>query len=173
MPENALSKPRHAACQVVKQSKLLVMMQDLNRSSTFYIMRPWQPCAGRSSVGREAIVVILAVAKKCCSSRENTGLMVQCDKRCKQKHTHTHRTLLHYDSLTNCTFFTCPPNKNPTYRPWNHMKPFCCNTGFDDDQDGEWWPPPLTEQDVAIRHRAKRLLQANCWAIWGRLCDTW
>eukprot|EP00438_Fugacium_kawagutii_P010659 Skav207404 [mRNA] locus=scaffold646:63032:65532:+ [translate_table: standard] len=31
---------------------------------------------------------------------------------------------------------------------------------FDEDHDGEWWPPPLTEQDVAIRHRAKRLLQA-------------
>lgn len=33
-------------------------------------------------------------------------------------------------------------------------------SGFDEDHDGEWWPPPLTEQDVAIRHRAKRLLQA-------------
>ena len=31
---------------------------------------------------------------------------------------------------------------------------------FDEDQDGEWWPPPLTEEDVAIRQRAKRLLQA-------------
>ncbi|CAE7887029.1 unnamed protein product, partial [Symbiodinium necroappetens] len=32
--------------------------------------------------------------------------------------------------------------------------------GFDDEQDGEWWPPPLTEQDVALRQRAKRLLEA-------------
>eukprot|EP00913_Durusdinium_trenchii_P002390 g2206.t2 len=29
-----------------------------------------------------------------------------------------------------------------------------------EDQDGEWWPPPLTEQDVATRQRATRLLQA-------------
>ena len=33
-------------------------------------------------------------------------------------------------------------------------------SGFDEDQDGEWWPPPLTEQDVAARQRAARLLQA-------------
>lgn len=113
MPENALSKPRHAACQVVKQSKLLVMMQDLNRSSTFYIMRPWQPCAGRSSVGREAIVVILAVAKKCCSSRENTGLMVQCDKRCKQKHTHTPYTASLWFTLK--LYFLHLPSKQKSY----------------------------------------------------------
>ncbi|CAE8662728.1 unnamed protein product, partial [Polarella glacialis] len=32
---------------------------------------------------------------------------------------------------------------------------------FDDPViEGEWWPPPLTEQDVAIRQRASRLLEA-------------
>lgn len=34
------------------------------------------------------------------------------------------------------------------------------SNSFDDEQDGEWWPPPLTEQDVALRQRAKRLLEA-------------
>jgi len=34
------------------------------------------------------------------------------------------------------------------------------SNSFDDEQDGEWWPPPLTEQDVALRQRARRLLEA-------------
>eukprot|EP00931_Biecheleriopsis_adriatica_P048138 TRINITY_DN27803_c0_g1_i2.p1 TRINITY_DN27803_c0_g1~~TRINITY_DN27803_c0_g1_i2.p1 ORF type:complete len:338 (-),score=34.83 TRINITY_DN27803_c0_g1_i2:6-1019(-) len=31
---------------------------------------------------------------------------------------------------------------------------------FDDEVEGEWWPPPLSAQDVAIRQRAVRLLES-------------
>eukprot|EP00440_Ansanella_granifera_P013862 gb/GFBE01015061.1/.p1 GENE.gb/GFBE01015061.1/~~gb/GFBE01015061.1/.p1 ORF type:complete len:411 (+),score=55.89 gb/GFBE01015061.1/:1-1233(+) len=34
------------------------------------------------------------------------------------------------------------------------------SNSFDEEIEGEWWPPPLSEQDVAIRQRAARLLEA-------------
>ena len=104
------------------------------------------PCTGRSSAGKEAIVET-SETLRCCEKGVLFFMMGLC----------FHTWIIYYEQDDKM--------KQKCRASWM-LEHASLPWGFDEDQDGEWWPPPLTEQDVATRQRATRLLQAGkCWKL--------